>query len=71
MHHVLSFVRLADHLRDTYDGTPPDDDPSPAGKGDENEASEYPEPEIDEMRAQRDTVLKRYIQVRVKNSIFT
>lgn len=54
--------RLAEHLRETYNGTPPDDDPNPASKNDENEASEHPEPEIDEVRAQRDVILKRYIQ---------
>jgi hypothetical protein len=34
------------------------DDEGPGGEGD------HPEPEIDEMRSQRDVILKRYIQVR-------
>jgi hypothetical protein len=62
------YPRLADHLRETYDGTPPDEDATTGGDikggGDgETEASEHPEPEVDEMRSQRDTILKRYIQV--------
>ena len=57
-------IRLGDHLKETLGGTPPDEDPHSNKKGDDvDDASEYPEPEIDEMRAQRDAALKRYIQV--------
>ncbi len=56
--------RLADHLQATFD-LPPDTDSSRHQYKDDGELPpevDHPEPEVDEMRAQRDMLLVRYIQ---------
>jgi hypothetical protein len=62
----IRVTRLSEHLQETFDAGPDEDirmkkgggdDEGPGGEGD------HPEPEIDEMRSQRDVILKRYIQV--------
>ena len=55
--------RLAAFLESTFD-LPPDVDVSiaDAENVEQGGEDEHPEPEIDEMRAQRDDVLRRYIQ---------
>lgn len=58
--------RLAEHLQLTLESGP-DEDIRIKKTSEDNEntlgpEAEYPEPEIDEMRSQRDIILRRYIQ---------
>eukprot|EP00604_Paraphysomonas_vestita_P000204 CAMPEP_0174825332 /NCGR_PEP_ID=MMETSP1107-20130205/42650_1 /TAXON_ID=36770 /ORGANISM="Paraphysomonas vestita, Strain GFlagA" /LENGTH=286 /DNA_ID=CAMNT_0016056853 /DNA_START=6015 /DNA_END=6875 /DNA_ORIENTATION=+ len=61
--------RLGEHLQLTLEAGPDEDIriKKSSGNNDDQETqpgpeSEYPEPEIDEMRSQRDVILRRYIQ---------
>jgi hypothetical protein len=58
--------RLAEHLQLTLESGPDEEIRIKKSSAEDDSApgpeSEYPEPEIDEMRSQRDLLLRRYIQ---------